>query len=260
MFNKSNVEKEQIKSLLEEEVKSFFPKEGVWYSSCFKRPREVAHAYLPCHLRDNGWMSELLHRDLEDKGIYISAREIKKFMDESELFNELRHDYELTIVKWQINFIQGGGEGWLIPEGFDDGSIIFDPNVDVMVRGGVVKTLRAIGMDREVIEEGLEKYASIWREGYMMQGFSREYEPVVYMKGTPGPANESHKKNYLAMKLYKYYQEHKESVDKYGKATPEMLMTKEEARQVARELEVQNAERRKFIENWKKNTPYKRGR
>ena len=56
MFNRRNLENEQIKAILEEEIKDFFPKEGVWTSSCFKRPNEVARRYLPCHLRDNKWI------------------------------------------------------------------------------------------------------------------------------------------------------------------------------------------------------------
>ena len=251
--------KEQINIILEEEIKNFFPKEGVWMSSCFKRPRELYRGYLPCHLRDNLWMSQLLKKDLKDKGIDISAWDIRKFMDKSETFNKLRHEYELEIVKWQIGFIVSGGEGWLIPSGFDDFSLLFDPEVDVMVREGVVKTLRTIGMNPEVIEEGLEKYSSLWRERYMSIGFSHAFEPVVYLKGSPEKASEEHKKNWMAMKLYNYYKEHKDSVDKYGKVTPEMLMTKEEAMELEKTLEVQNANRRKFIEEWKK-TPSRKGR
>lgn len=258
MFNRSNLENEQIKAILEEEIKDFFPKEGVWTSSCFKRPNEVARRYLPCHLRDNKWMSSLLQMELYEKGINISKRDIKNFMDESELFNELRHNYEMAIVKWQIRWIMNDGENWLIPSGFDDMSMLFTPDVDVMVRGGVVKTLRAIGMDPEAIEEGLEKN-SVWRKICMEHGFRNEFEPHVYGKGSPEPASESHKQNWIAMKLYKYYQEHKESVDKYGEPTPEMLMSKEEAYNLARTLENQNSVRRRLIAEWK-NSPTRKGR
>ena len=44
--------------VLREEIKSLFPETGIWYSSCFKRPNEVSKMYLPCHLRDNSWLTK----------------------------------------------------------------------------------------------------------------------------------------------------------------------------------------------------------
>ena len=61
---------EKANVILEEEIKNFFPKEGVWYDNCFSRPSEVWRINLPCHLRDNAWMSQLLHKVLKDKRIY----------------------------------------------------------------------------------------------------------------------------------------------------------------------------------------------
>ena len=40
-----------------------------------------------------------------------------------------------------------------------------------MYTEGVVDTLLAIGMDEEVIEEGLEKYADIWRDRFISSAF-----------------------------------------------------------------------------------------
>lgn len=245
---------EKVNAILEEEIKEFFPNSGIWYSNCFRQPSEVGYGNMPCHLRDNAWLSKLLHRTLNDKGIYIPQHTIKKFMDCSENFANLRHEHELRIVKWQIKWITGGGENWLMPKGTDEFSLLFSEDVDKIIRGGVVKTLRAIGMDGEVIEEGLEKYAEIWRPSAMATGFGHKYEPVVFMVGTPGKADEDHKQNWLADREYMYYQAHKNSVDNYGVKTPAMQMTPEEHAKLVTVLEKQNEQRDRFIEQWRKTT------
>ncbi|MBQ8614976.1 MAG: hypothetical protein IJ415_00175 [Clostridia bacterium] len=248
---------EKVNAILDEEIKDFFPNKGVWYSNCFRQSSEVSYSNLPCHLRDNDWLSKLLHRKLNDKGIYIPKHTIKKFMDSSETFANLRHKHELRIVKWQINWINNGGSNWLAPEGTDEFSLLFSEDVDKIIRGGVVKTLRAIGMDGEVIEEGLEKYADIWRPSAMSKGFGHKYEPIVFMVGTPGKADEDHKQNWIADREYRYYQEHKNSVDNYGIKTPAMQMTAEEHAKLATILEKQNEQRSRFIEHWRQNSKRK---
>ena len=248
---------EKVNAILEEEIKDFFPNKGVWYSNCFRQPSGISYSNLPCHLRDNAWLSKLLHRKLNDKGIYIPQHTIKKFMDNSETFADLRHKHELRIVKWQINWITDGGSNWLMPKGTDEFSLLFSEDVDEIIRGGVSKTLRAIGMENEVIEEGLEKYADTWRPSAMKKGFGHKYEPVVFMVGAPDDADEEHKRNWFANREYQYYQRHKNSVDAYGTLTPAMRMTPEENSQLVAILEKQNDERIKFIKNWKKNTKRK---
>ena len=246
----------EINIILEKEIKDFFPVQnnGKWYSNCFSRPSEVKYINLPCHLRDNAWMSSLLHNVLNDKGIYIPQHTIKKFMDNSQTFADLRHEHELRIVKWQINWINNGGGNWLMPKGYGEMALLFSEDVDKIIRGGVLKTLRAIGMDGEVIEEGLEKYSDIWRPRAMSLGFEHLYQPVVFMVGTPAPADEEHKRNWLANREYQYYQEHKYSVDNYGTKTPAMQMTPEEHTQLVDILEQQNEQRARFVEHWRKTS------
>jgi len=245
------INEEEVDKILEEEIQNFFPTKGGWYSSCFEQPKEIAYKNLPCHLRDNKWMSQLLCNVLNDKGIYIPQRTIKNFMDSSEIFDNLRHEHELKIVKWQIDYMSNGGEGWLIPKGFDEFSLLFSEDVDKMFRGGVVKTLSAIGMDGEVIEEGVEEFADMWRPRYMEMGFEHKFQPVYYLKGTPEPYDKEHKENWLADREYQYYQEHKKSVDKYGTKTSAMCMTKEEHSKMVSVLEEQNAQRLEVINQWK---------
>ncbi len=254
---KKGMTEEDAFVILSEESKNLFPETGIWYSSCFKRPSEISKMYLPCHLRDSSWLAKYFQKVLTDKQIYVPSRFVKAFVEKSPEFNEARHNYELEIVKWQINWMRNGGEHWLIPQGFDDFSLLFSPDVDVMFRGGVVKTLTAIGMDREVIEEGIEKNADLWRRRYMMLGFEHEYEPVVYMKGSPEPASEEFKENWLCLREYNYYKKHKDSIDKYGEQTPYMMIDSVQAQELAKVVEAQGRERAAYVVSWSENTPYK---
>ena len=241
-------DEEKVNAILEEEIKGFFPNSGAWKDNCFGRPEGVWYSNLPCHLRDNDWMSQLLHNVLKDKKIYIKQQVIKQFMDNSEAFADLRHKHELRIVEWQINWVMSGGANWLAPNGSDEFSLLFSEDYDKIVRGGIVKTLNAIGMDGEVIEEGLEKYADDWRLSSMERGFAHKYEPVAFMVGTPEKADKEHKRNWIANREYEYYQRHKKSVDTYGTKTPAMEMTPEEHAKLVSVLEKQNNQRSRIVE------------
>lgn len=232
---------------LSQDIKSFFPESGTWNGVCFSQSNDIQRRYLPCHLRDTNWMSQLLSKELyAEKYVHVSPAVIKLFMDTSAEFAKLRHDYELRIVQWQINYITHDGENWLLPEGFDDLSGLTSPDVDKMIRGGVVKTLRAIGMDGEVIEEGLEKYADLWREDAMLRSCRNLFNPFlssIKNWSDREPISDSHKKNWLADREYAYYQEHKASVDKYGTPTDAMKMTPAEHNKLLKVLNRQNAKR-----------------
>ena len=260
-FPRILISEDKVTEILEEEIKHFFPDNGSWRSDCFDRPNKVCYSYLPCHLRDNTWMSKLLFNVLQDKGIYIPQPTIKSFMDKSENFANLRHEHELKIVKWQINWIIKGGENWIMPKGHDEISLLISEDIDKIHRSGVKLTLQRIGMDSEVIEEGLEKYADMWRPGSMRVGFLHLFRPIVFRYGyhtrTPKIFDEEHMKNWIADREYKYYQEHKNSVDKYGTLTPAMKMTPDEYAKLTHTLRVQNTERLSYIEDWKKSIEHK---
>lgn len=246
---------ENYNQTLEQEIVNFFPQQdGSWTSHCFRKSKEIGHANLPCHLRDNSWLSKLFHQDLAKKGINIPTYAIKRFMDTSPLFETLRHNYELEIVKWQIDYMRHGGDGWLMPAGFDEFSLLFSNQVDVMFRGGVVKTLSAIGMNREVIEEGIELNADLWRDRYMNLSFSHEFEPVVFLKGSPEKASEEFRQNWLTLRNYNYYNNHKRVVDLYGTKANGMDMSEEEAKQLQALVEMQATQRRALVQHWDKTT------
>ncbi len=246
---------EEISAILDKEIETFFPDNGWWGISCLKRPNDITKAYIPCHTRDNAWLSKLFEQKLADKGTEIPAQKIQQFMEKSEIFDELRHGYELKIVHWQITYMKNGGDGWFLPEGFDEFSLFVSQDVDKMFRGGVVKTLTRIGLPREVIEEGIEKNADLWRNSYMNLGYTNLYEPTILFKGKPPVSDETHRKNWIKLRLYQYYCDNKSSVDKYGVVTPAMQMTEDEVKRLREIVKVQNAKRKAFIAEWDEITP-----
>lgn len=242
---------EELKELLENATKKFFPESGEWGYGCFYKSKDYRMSNLPCNLRDHEWLAKMLQINC---GLtYIEFNKILDFVITSPLFRQERYLYEQRIVKWQLEYMISGGEGWLVDKGYGEDFINLDSNCDIGFRKGVVKTLTAIGMDIEAVEEGIEKNALLWRERYMRRAFRNKYNPIFL---TIEPTSLEHEENWIKMRLFEYYQEHKNSVDKYGAVTPEMKMTEEEAMVINTYLKSQDEERLAYIDKCK-NDPDK---
>ena len=169
------------KQVLEQAVTDFFPKEGKWYSSCYKRPKELEMDNLPCNLRDDLWMAKMIQKEQKLSNINIS--QILEFIIKSPIYLEKRHEYEQIIVKWQINYMKNNGENWITDPEYGGDMITLSPECDIGFRKGVVDTLSKIGINSEAIEEGIEANADLWRDGYMNLAFHNRYEPVFFNFG-----------------------------------------------------------------------------
>ena len=204
-------------------------------------------------MRDKVWLSKLIAKSIaNDHLLHIHYLQVYEFILKSERFDELRHEYELEIVRWQIDWMRNGGENWIMPKGFGDTSMLFSPDCDKCFRGGVVETLRAIDININVIEEGIEKYSNMWKDKYMALAFNHKYDPIGYLRKIKlEPADESHIANWIKLRKYQYYQEHKEFVDKYG--TKDIELSEQEAKVLKETLNKQNEERLKLIEEWQKS-------
>lgn len=257
VMSQSEIDTEE---LLEEVVKTFFPNDGQWYSGCFRRSKELYMSNLPCNLRDDKWLAAMLIREKNLE--HLNYYDVLDFVRNSEVFKDARHNYELEIVKWQIDWIRNGGEGWISSEEYGGDAVFFTSVCDLGFRQGVLNTLLAIGMNKDVIEEGLEKYADMWREKYMKIAFHNEYEPVFYL-ADPNvqlkPVDQEHKQAWLKYRKYEYYQNHKRVVDKYGTPDDDMLMSNKEAYEIKQYLDIKHLERKKEIEEYKKEA-YGHGR
>ena len=106
----------EVNGILEKATLNFFPKEGTWYSECFRQPHDLNMTNLPCHLRDDLWLAKMLKRN--QKLFYMSTNRVLQFVKTSPFFQEKRHEYEQEIVKCQIDWMRSDGENWIIDEDY----------------------------------------------------------------------------------------------------------------------------------------------
>jgi hypothetical protein len=242
----------EVEEYLDKTLSDFFPKDGCWKSNCFRKSQFVAEENLPCHLRDNNWLSELI---LKKYDLYsLGKATIIEYITNSEYFNKLRYEYEQKIVSWQIDWMLNNDENWIC----EDDLYIFSNRCDEIFRKGVVDTLSAIGMNIDAIEEGIEKNVDKWREGYMRVAFHNLYSRHNFSlhgdeenKKLTEPSQEHYEK-WRKFRLYEYYIAHKNSVYKYGCVLSEMQMKKEEAIELKRWLNEEHERRTKEIEEYNK--------
>ena len=178
---------------------------------------------------------------------------ILKFIFTSDFFKYSRHNYEQKIVSWQINFMMNRKEGWIT-----DDLIDWLPDCDIKFRQAIINTLLAIGIDKEAIEEGIEKNANIWRNHYIKKAFHNQYDnPMhhinfcdLYKDIKLMPAKEEYKEKWIKLRKYEYYHRHLESVTKYGNIEElvDLKMTIGEIIQLPAELEIMHIERMDEIE------------
>lgn len=252
----------KVNGILEKATLNFFPKDGVWYSHCFRKPKDLSMSNLPCHLRDDLWLAKTLKKD--QKLFYMSTNKVLQFVKTSPFFKEKRHEYEQEIVKWQIDWMKSGGENWIIDEDYGGDLCFLSSVCDLGFRKGVVDTLSKIGMDIDAIEEGIEKNADCWRDLFMKRAFTNEYELFFfnfsnYLFGnerqeerkTLEPADPDFKEKWLKIRKYEYYQRHKASVDKYGVVEPDMTLSNEEVSKLRIYLEHKDCERKMQIQQYK---------
>lgn len=239
---------------LDRTLKNFFPSEGNWKSNCFSKSKLLEEFNLPCHLRDNKWLADFIIKkynlDYGKKDVLLD------YLVNSSQFNKLRHDYEQRIVSWQIDWMCSGRENWIIDDKFGGEFYLFSSKCDYAFRKGIVDTLLAIGMDKDAIEEGIEKNASKWRERYMKGAFNNLYFVSRYNifpknDNILAKPSQEHYEKWMKLRLYEYYIEHKESVDKYGEVLPSMKMTESEVIELKKWLADAHEERMKLIAEYK---------
>ena len=130
---------------------------------------------------------------------------------------------------------------------------MFHQDADKGFRLGIKQTLEAINMDKEVIEEGIEKNRDLWFDKYINIAFRNIYAPVfLSWSGDRSTPKKELKDAWTRVRKYDYYQEHKESVDKYGTILPEMKMTFDEVTMLRYYIEMEGAKRIEEIDRRKK--------
>ena len=234
-----------IFKLLDKHVDKFFPTEGTCASSCFHKPNDLITIFFPCHTRDYDWLSKMFRNKF--KLGYLSKNFIIDYFKQSILFQEARHKYELKVVEWQIESMKKDAETWIAENSnFKDDFSMLGPDCDLTFRKSIVESLLEIGMDIDIIEEGIEKNVSKWRNAYMEFAFKNAYYSIIQVDSDADEYDEvtpEFKEAWIKMRLYNYYQEHKDSVDTYGEVLPEMKMSEEEAFKLKQYLIMKERER-----------------
>lgn len=243
---KERVECLSTKERIEATAKKLFPRNGSWGSNEFtKSPTSLIQ-----HLRDENWLATRLQSmDLED----VPFLDILEYVATSPEFTKMRYAYELSIVKWQIEWMRSGGDGWLVPKGYGEDFVMMDENYDIAFRKGIVLTLTAINMNPDVIEEGIERNADLWRVDLMRSAYHNTYRYPAFcdINLSDIPEDPEHEEKWIKLRMYEYYQEHKESVDRYGKPTEDMLLTPEEAEELRVYLAIKHEEKMADLERAK---------
>lgn len=220
-----------------------FAGDGEWSRICFSKDQKVALYNLPSHLKDVKWLAKLLktYESLKD----VNMCNLLYYVSTSDFFQNMRHLYELKIVRWQISSMLNDGDGYLVPCKYDSEWFFGEKDIDLAFRESVVLTLTAIGMDKEVIEEGLEKYADLWRDKMMLRAFYNQNHLRGYI--TEDPSKE-YQDAWLKLREYEYYENHRDSVNRYGKVTEAMQMNFEEKMALQKIV-------KKYLEQRRKSEP-----
>ena len=242
---------EELNDILINTINNFFPSTGEWGSNCFNRPNNI----LQSNLRNNKLLAKkILSAANLAPGYY---NKVLEFINSSDLFKQKVYEYEQEIVKWQIDWMKNGGENWICDENLGGDLCLILPQCDIAFRKGVVDTLIAMGLNKDAIEEGLERNAKMWRNLFIERAFRVKYEPITLnlfgdKDFEPLPAADlEHKEAWIKMRKYEYYCDHKKSVDSYGSIDPEMLLTKEEIINLKIYLDEANAKRLALVEQRK---------
>ena len=268
MFDKNQ---DVINRILDEKIEHFFPKSGEWAADCFQRSKALSYGNLPCHLDNNTWLSKLFYKEFEldslakqiskngGVSVGLTPEVVERYMDRSARFAELKHDYQLKIVKWQINWIMNGGKNWLLPKNFKNVPL----RPDLISRTRIIETtpVADIPVLQPTQDDGLELtvqdfeavakvnapdvdemvYGGVMKTllsidfdlRVILEGLEkfaadwRQKSMLLGYQGVEGVKNvdKNHQALWLADREYGYYQRHQGEVDLFGTPTPAMKMS-----------------------------------
>lgn len=223
---------------------------------------ELDKRFILYNLNDCVWLAQML---IVVQRLSIGFDKVLNYVKTSEYFKRAKFEFERKVVFGKINDMLQGGE-YLLNDPTYCGMICVTSDVwDKAFRQGVIDTLTWLQIDKETIEEVLELKADCWRDQVMARTFSNIYEVsmpsinirnILYPKSinsvSLAPVDSEFREKWLQYRRYEYYKDHKESVDKYGVVTPDMLLSDEEANELKAYLAIKESERLMEIEDYKK--------
>lgn len=253
-FTKIVEDKDLVKFLKQEMFNIMINKDVTWNKNWIKNKNKNNLNYLPAHLNntqeDIDWIKNLLHEEmLYDKDIYVSPEKIENFLRTNKTYGTYKYLYQLKVVRSLIEYMMAGGRGYKkAPQEYSN--YIANSDYVKYFRQSLIATLKELGFDDNIIENGIEKYSDLWLEPTLIKTFKQKYEPLNE-NGVPMIcADKKHMDNWLALEKHNYYEEHKNSVNKYGNPKKLNLKISPEKLQALKErVEKQNDERLEFIIN-----------
>ena len=212
-------------------VKKMFP--DISFEALFeKRDRnELNDQNIILNLENKAWLTKYFQTKFPN----ISKEKIEKYICTSSGFYRIIHDYQMSIARWLINYINVNSKGFLRMEDKLCFSIV---ETDYAFRKSLSDSLEYLGFSYDRKEEAIETFSKNWRRPRMSATFYNAFVGNMALVARETYKNYSlnFRDDWIKLKEYDYYQKHKDSVYKYSEPTPAMLMDKEEAEELKKTL------------------------
>lgn len=238
------------KAVLDQATISLFSSEPIDDYKAFDH-NTLTKPNLPYNMKDKVWLTKMLQLELFEANLKISPSTVSTYVKHSMFFEQKLKDYQLKVVAWQIKHIKNGGRDWLIPKGYN-ASWTTLPDCDKIFRNGLVNTLKKLGVDKTIIEKGIEYNAELWKDYYMGKAFENYYrnlETALPSHITSTPLDPVFKDMWVLNRRLEYAAEHEESFNKYGDIFPEAHVSEAKAKRIKKFIDKKDAERKEEIKN-----------
>ncbi len=241
---------QDAKAVLDQATISLFSSEPIDDYKAFDY-NTLTKPNIPYNIKDKVWLTKMLQLELFEANLKVSPSVISNYVKHSIFFEQKLKDYQLKVVAWQIRHIKNGGKDWLIPKGYETNWIL-QPDCDKIFRKGLVNTLKKLGVDKTIIEKGIECNAELWKDYFMGKAFENYYghlENVLPSHIIPNPLDPVFKDMWVLNRRLEYAAEHEESFNKYGDIFPEAHVSEAKAKRIKNFIEKKDAERKEEIKN-----------
>ncbi len=205
--------------------------------------------------QDDAWMAEYFKNYYENNQCFadgkfkmiegektknIPLEVVKKYVKYAPKYKAKRDFFEKDVVRCYIsNWVTRIRDDDFFCKGQYKKELLQSPNFDWMFRFNVVSAMQFMNIPNENIEAALEYYAHYWRDTAMKLSFKNHYQKT-FGKEYDFENQDSDLKNYehkwMMIRYNEYFNQHKDSVKKYGKMNLAMKMPKAEIDKTRREV------------------------
>lgn len=223
---------------LDKQTKNFFPKTGEYDSSKLDEKEKLAIENMPFNICDDDWIVSMFIKHvgyaINDENIEL----VSSYIKESPIFNKRRYDYSLEIVKYQIQYMMDPDSDWFGDPEYGNGMMFFSEDYDKEFRESIVLALHSIGLDDDIIEDGIDTNLDIWLDTCVEATFYNNHYPVTGemlfsdKEIDYSDCDEEYKEKWMKLRKHEYYMDHKESLIKNRVFLPESGISDGELKQL----------------------------